>query len=159
MALLLYWQCYVPSDLMYIAYLRLHSWWYFSLVEDFDQSELGHGRGYMLQKVAEHILFLPGLVDLTVYWGRSVSITSSSPSADLPYQAERSTRSTPKVCVFDAVQDAGLYGDDNHVPAVGQTQASTGSTATAADYRTRASDFPWCKFILQSFFLRVVFLQ
>ena len=61
------------------------------------------------------------------------------------------------VCAFDAVQDAGLYGDDYYVPAVGQTQASTGSTATTADYRTGASDFPRCKLILQSFFLVVFY--
>uniref|UniRef100_A0AAQ4P0T9 N-terminal EF-hand calcium binding protein 3 n=1 Tax=Gasterosteus aculeatus aculeatus TaxID=481459 RepID=A0AAQ4P0T9_GASAC len=34
-------------------------------------------------------------------------------------------------------KDAGLYGDDHHVPAVGQTEAHPGSAAAAAAARRR----------------------
>ena len=131
------------------------------LQEDFDQSELGHGRGYMLpsvaQKVAEHILFQPGLDRLLSSQRLHHFFFLSLCRFALPGWT-LNTLNAPKVCVFDAVQDAGLYGDDYYVPAVGQTQASTGSTTTA-DHRTRASDFPRCKWILRSFFLCVVLLQ
>lgn len=41
---------------------------------------------------------------------------------------------------LDAFKDAGLYGDDHYVPAVGQTEAPSVSAATAAaaQRRTRA---------------------
>lgn len=52
-----------------------------------------------------------------------------------------------------SIEDAGLYGDDHYVPAVGQTEASPGSAAAAAaaeaaaHRRTRANYLPWCECI------------
>lgn len=52
-------------------------------------------------------------------------------------------------CVSAPLKDAGLYGDDHYVPAVGQTEASSGSAATAAAAHrwTRAYYLSWCEWI------------
>ena len=47
-----------------------------------------------------------------------------------------------------SIEDAGLYGDDHYVPAVGQTEASPGSAAAAEaapHRRTRAYYLPRCE--------------
>lgn len=63
-------------------------------------------------------------------------------------QFERSSRSR---CVSTRLKDAGLYGDDHYVPAIGQTEASSGSTAataSAAAHRWTGTNYlSWCEWI------------
>ncbi len=55
-------------------------------------------------------------------------------------------------CVSNRLRDAGLYGDDHYVPAVGQTEAPSGSAAAAAAAAaahrwTGANYLSWCEWI------------
>lgn len=70
-----------------------------------------------------------------------------SPNADFYLPVSWEKRGVTRVCC----QDAGVHGDDHHVLAVGQAEASAGSAAAAAaaaaHHRTRADYLSRCEWV------------
>ncbi len=109
-------------------------------------------RGWQLRsaahhKVAEHLWVPACLASLDICHTCSPPLLQT-PTVTLLQPFPVSTVWAIKVCL-DAFRDAGLHGDDHYVPAVGQTEAPSGSAATAAaaQRRTRAYYLPWCEWI------------
>lgn len=70
----------------------------------------------------------------------------SSTASPSETSAVWSVRVAVKVCL-DAFKDAGVHRNDHYVPAIGQTEASSGSAAATAAAQHRTAHLSWCEWI------------